>query len=78
MGSDANREAPRPRTWVLHLALPMGRFEPVQEEVLVRPGRFRRTSERVAVKENLGGEGERRRRDIVCPNRQAAKRQRWT
>jgi hypothetical protein len=58
------------------LAMPIGKLKEVQEEVLARPGRFHRVTESLEVKEVIVGEGERRRRYLVCRNRQEADRQR--
>ena len=46
----------------------MGKLTEVQEEVLGRAGRFRPVHESLEVKEVVVGEGERRRRYIVCRN----------
>ena len=48
--------------------MPMGKLTEVQEEVLGRAGRFRPVHESLEVKEVVVGEGERRRRYIVCRN----------
>lgn len=58
------------------LAMPMGKLKEVQEQVLSRPGRFRRVAEQLEVKEVIVGTGERRRRYLVCRNREEAARQR--
>jgi hypothetical protein len=58
------------------LCLPMRRGDEVTTEVLQRPGRFQTVSENLRVKEVLVGEGERRRRYVVCHNPQEEKRQR--
>jgi hypothetical protein len=58
------------------LAMPIGKLKEVQEEVLARPGRFHRVTESLEVKEVIVGDGERRRRYLVCRNRQEADRQR--
>lgn len=57
------------------LAMPMGKLKEVQQEVLARAGRFTRLNETMEVKEVEVGDGERRRRYIVCRNLQEAKRQ---
>jgi hypothetical protein len=58
------------------LAMPVGKLTEVPEEVLSRPGRFRPVNDSLEVKEVVVGEGERRRRYIVCRNLQEAERQR--
>jgi hypothetical protein len=57
------------------LAMPMRRGDEVTEEVLSRPGRYRRVAENLEVREVIVGEGERRRRYAVCFNPLEAKRQ---
>jgi hypothetical protein len=58
------------------LCMPMRRGDEVATEVLARPGRFQTVSETLRVKEVVVGEGERRRRYVVCYNPQEEKRQR--
>jgi hypothetical protein len=58
------------------LCMPMRRGDEVTTEVLQRPGRFQNVSENLRVKEVMVGEGERRRRYVVCHNPQEEKRQR--
>ncbi|PON10196.1 transposase, partial [Candidatus Entotheonella serta] len=58
------------------LCMPMRRGDEVTKEVLQRPGRFQTVSENLRVKEEVVGEGERRRRYVVCHNPQEEKRQR--
>src|SRR5207245_2502121 len=48
----------------------------VTHDVLQRPGRFQQVAENLRVKEVVVGEGERRRRYVVCHNPQEEKRQR--
>jgi transposase len=48
----------------------------VAKEVLSRPGRYQTVAENLQVKEVVVGEGERRRRYVVCHNPQEAERQR--
>lgn len=48
----------------------------VSEEVLSRPGRYQEVAENLRVKEVVVGEGERRRRYVVCHNPQEEARQR--
>jgi transposase len=57
------------------LAMPMGSVAEVKEVVLSRPGRYRPIEDNLLAKEVIVGEGERRRRYIVCFNPQEAKRQ---
>ena len=58
------------------LCMPMRRGDEVTREVLQRPGRYQRVADNLRVKEVVVGDGERRRRYIVCHNPQAEKRQR--
>lgn len=58
------------------MCMPLRRGEEVALEVLSRPGRYQSVSENLQVKEVWVGEGERRRRYVVCFNAQEAARQR--
>ena len=58
------------------LCMPMRRGDEVTREVLQRPGRYQRIADNLRVKEVVVGEGERRRRYVVCHNPQEEKRQR--
>ena len=58
------------------LCLPMRRGDEVTHAVLQRPGRYQKVSDTLRVKEVVVGEGERRRRDVVCHNLEEEKRQR--
>ena len=58
------------------LCMPMRRGDEVTNEVLSRPGRFRTVAENLRVKEVVVGDGERRRRYVVCHNPEEEKRQR--
>jgi hypothetical protein len=58
------------------LCMPMRRGDEITHEVLQRPGRFQQVSDNLRVKEVVVGEGERRRRYVVCHNPQEEKRQR--
>jgi hypothetical protein len=58
------------------LWMPMRRGDEVTKEVLQRPGRFQQVADHLRVKEVIIGEGERRRRYVVCHNPQEEKRQR--
>jgi hypothetical protein len=76
MDSEANRRELSKGLGHYILAMPVGKLTEVQEEVLSRPGRFRQVNDSLEVKEVVVGEGERRRRYLVCRNRQEAERQR--
>ena len=76
MDSEANRQALAQGLGHYILAMPVGKLTEVQEEVLGRPGRFRPVHASLEVKEVVVGEGERRRRYIVCRNVLEAARQR--
>jgi hypothetical protein len=76
MDSEANRHELAKGLGHYILAMPLGKLKEVQEEVLARPGRFRRVTASLEVKEVVVGEGERRRRYLVCRNREEAERQR--
>jgi hypothetical protein len=56
--------------------LPRRRGDEVTRAVLQRPGRSQRVADNLRVKEVVGGEGARRRRDSVCHNPQEETRQR--
>jgi Transposase DDE domain len=58
------------------VCMPMRRGDEVTTEVLQRPGRYQQGAENLRVKEVVVGEGERRRRYVVCHNLQEEKRQR--
>src|SRR5215475_348571 len=58
------------------LCMPMRRGDEVTREVLQRPGRYQSVAANLRVKEVVVGEGERRRRYVVCHNPDEAKRQR--
>jgi transposase len=58
------------------LAVPMRRVRDVEVEVLTRPGRYRQVADNLQVKEVWVGEGERRKRYVLCFNPQEAERQR--
>lgn len=57
------------------LCMPMRRGDEVTTEVLQRPGRFQEVADNLRVKEVIIGEGERRRRYVVCHNPHEEKRQ---
>jgi len=58
------------------LCMPMRRGDEVTQEVLQRPGRYQKVADNLRVKEVVVGEGERRRRYVVCHNPEEEKRQR--
>lgn len=58
------------------LCMPMRRGDEVTREVLQRPGRYQPVADNLRVKEVVVGEGERRRRYVVCHNPQEETRQR--
>ena len=76
MDSAANRRELAKGLGHYILAMPIGKLKEVQEEVLARPGRFHRVTDRLEVKEVVVGDGERRRRYLVCRNQEEATRQR--
>jgi transposase len=57
------------------LAMPMAKLKEVQQKVLTRGGRFTKVNDRLQVKQVVVGEGEGRRRYIVCRNLKEAARQ---
>src|ERR1700759_3045376 len=58
------------------LAVPMRRVQDVESEVLPRPGRYRKVADNLAVKEVWVGDGERRKRYVLCFNPAEAEQQR--
>ena len=58
------------------LAVPMRRVKDVEAEVLTRPGRYRKVADNLEVKEVWVGDGERRKRYVLCFNPAEAERQR--
>lgn len=76
MDSEANRQMLTKGLGHYILAMPMGKLTEVKEEVLTRAGRFHKVTDSLEVKEVVVGEGERRRRYIVCRNLQEVERQR--
>lgn len=58
------------------LAVPMRRVKDVEAEVLTRPGRYRHVADNLQVKEVWVGDGERRKRYVLCLNPQEAERER--
>jgi hypothetical protein len=58
------------------LAVPMRKIKQIETEVLTRPGRYKPVADNLQVKEVVVGEGERRRRYVLCLNPEEAERQR--
>src|SRR5215470_11358052 len=58
------------------VCMPMRRGDEVTHDVLQRPGRFQQVADNLRVKEVVVGEGERRRRYVVCHNPYEETRQR--
>jgi hypothetical protein len=58
------------------LAVPMRRVRDIEDAVLTRPGRFKQVADNLQVKEVWVGDGERRKRYVLCLNPQEAERQR--
>ena len=57
------------------LCMPIHRGGEVAEQVVTRPGRYQKVADHLEVKEVTVGEGERRRRYVVCYNPEEAARQ---
>lgn len=57
------------------LATPIGRVKEIKDDVLRRPGRYAEITPSLRAKEVIVGEGERRRRYILCLNIEEAERQ---
>ncbi len=57
------------------LCMPIHRGSEVAQEVITRPGRYQKVAENLAVKKVTVGDGERRRRYVVCYNPEEAARQ---
>ena len=73
--SEANREALARGVGKYVLAVPVGAITEVKTAVLSRPGRYRKIEDNLFAKEVVVGDGERRRRYIVCFNPKEAERQ---
>ena len=58
------------------LAVPMRKVKDIETEVLTRPGRYKPVADNLQVKEVVVGEGERRKRYVLCLNPQEAERER--
>src|ERR671926_143217 len=59
------------------LAAPIGRVKEIRDEVLSHPGRYADITPTLRAKEVVLGEGERRRRYVLCLNEEEADRRRW-
>ncbi|MEZ5846489.1 MAG: IS1634 family transposase [Geminicoccaceae bacterium] len=59
------------------LATPIRRVKEVKDEVLSHPGRYAEIAPNLRAKEVVVGDGERRRRYILCLNEEEANRQKW-
>jgi transposase len=59
------------------VATPIGRVKEIRDEVLSHPGRYADITPTLRAKEVVLGEGERRRRYILCLNEEEADKQRW-
>jgi transposase len=75
MVSEANLRALAAGGGKYILCMPVKAGNAVSEEVLARPGRYRAVAPNLEVKEVVLGDGERRRRYVVCFNGEEAKRQ---
>lgn len=58
------------------LAVPMRRVKEIEAAVVTRPGRYKPVADNLQVKEVVVGQGERRRRYVLCLNPEEALRQR--
>jgi hypothetical protein len=58
------------------LAVPMRKVKEIEAEVLTRPGRYKPIADNLQLKEVVVGEGERRRRYVLCLNPEEAEPQR--
>jgi transposase len=75
MFSEANQQRLSRALGRYILAVPMRKVTEVPCEVLARPGRYRDVAHNLRVKEVYVGEGERRRRYVVCHNPDEAARE---
>ncbi len=76
MNSEANRRTLALGNGKYILGSKMRAGDEVTHEVLTRPGRYRQVREGLRVKEVIVGDGERRRRYVLCHNPAEEKRQR--
>jgi Transposase DDE domain len=58
------------------LAVPMRKVKDIEIEVLTRPGRYKQVADNLQVKEVWVGDGERRKRYVLCLNPHEAERER--
>ena len=58
------------------LAVPMRKVKDIETAVLTRPGRYKQVADNLHVKEVWVGDGERRKRYVLCLNPQEAERER--
>lgn len=58
------------------LAVPMRKVKDIETEVLTRPGRYKPVADNLQVKEVVVGDGERRKRYVLCLNPEEAERER--
>jgi transposase len=58
------------------LAVPMRTVKDIETEVLTRPGRYKPVADNLQVKEVVVGDGERRKRYVLCLNPEEAERER--
>lgn len=58
------------------LAVPMRRVRDIEAAVLTQPGRYKQVADNLQVKEVWVGDGERRKRYVLCLNPQEAERER--
>src|SRR5262252_550436 len=75
MFSEANRQRLSRALGRYMLAVPMRKVTEVSLDVLTRPGRYRDVAPNLRVKEVYVGDGERRRRYVVCHNPDEAARE---
>jgi len=76
MNSQDNRQLLAKACGKYLLAVRLGSVTEVKAEVLTRPGRYQKIADNLYAKEVIVGDGERRRRYILCFNPLEAKRQR--
>ena len=76
MDSEENRKTLASGLGRYVLAVPAGRSKEVQQHVLSRAGRYRKVAPNLEAKEVVVGEGEARRRYVLCRNQEEAARQR--
>ena len=76
LNSEANRHELAKACGTYLLATRIGSVNEIKQDVLSRPGRYRKIRDNLHVKEVVvGGQGVRRRRYLVCYNKHEAKRQ---